>query len=95
MRVCTPLGALDFDFKDELANVPEGLIPWFDMPNRASADHMIIFGHWSALGLHQRENVHALDTGCLWGRKLTALCLETKAVFQVPADIRDVQQLKA
>ena len=94
MRVCTPSGALDFDFKGELADVPEGLVPWFDVPNRVSADQAIIFGHWSALGLHQRENVYALDTGCLWGGKLTAMCLETKAVSQVLPDKRD-KALKA
>ena len=89
MRVCTPEGALDFDFKGELADVPKGLVPWFDLPNRASKDQPIIFGHWSALGLHQRENVYALDTGCLWGGMLTAMCLETKQVIQVASKKKD------
>jgi len=89
MRVCTPSGALDFDFKGELADVPNGLIPWFDVPNRVINDQAIIFGHWSALGLQQREDVYALDTGCLWGGKLTAMCLETKTITQVSPDKRD------
>ncbi|MCL4152277.1 UNVERIFIED_CONTAM: hypothetical protein GTU68_002518 [Idotea baltica] len=89
MRVCSPSGALDFDFKGELADVPEGLLPWFDMPNRAAISHAIIFGHWSALGLQQRNQLYALDTGCLWGGKLTAMCLETKAITQVSRDKRD------
>ncbi len=89
MRVCHPSGALDFDFKGELADVPKGLLPWFDMPDRASSNQAIIFGHWSALGLHQRDNVYALDTGCLWGGKLTAMCLESKAITQVSFDQRD------
>lgn len=89
MRVCSPSGALDFDFKGELADVPDGLLPWFDVPNRASGNQEIIFGHWSALGLHQRDHVYALDTGCLWGGKLTAMCLETKVISQVSSDLRD------
>ncbi len=89
MRVCKSSGALDFDFKGELADVPKGLLPWFDMPNRASCHQAIIFGHWSALGLQQRDNIYALDTGCLWGGQLTAMCLETKAITQVPSDSRD------
>lgn len=89
LRVCTEDGALDFDFKGELDDVPEGLAPWFDHPNRRSKGQSIIFGHWSALGLYQRENVHALDTGCLWGGKLTAMCLATKKIIQVKSDKRD------
>ncbi len=89
LRVCTPSGTLDFGFKGELAEVPEGLLPWFDVPDRASANNSIIFGHWSALGLQQRKNVFALDTGCFWGKKLTAMCLDTKTIYQVPANDKD------
>ncbi|HSR01668.1 MAG TPA: symmetrical bis(5'-nucleosyl)-tetraphosphatase [Methylophilaceae bacterium] len=89
MRVCSPDGALDFSFKGELKDLPNGLIPWFDLPNRVSIHQTIIFGHWSALGLQQRDNIVALDTGCLWGGKLTALCLETKVITQVLSDKRD------
>jgi bis(5'-nucleosyl)-tetraphosphatase (symmetrical) len=85
LRVCSPEGALDFKFKGTLADVPKGLIPWFDVPNRASEHQPIIFGHWSALGLQQRPNIYAIDTGCLWGGVLTALCLETKQLTQEPS----------
>jgi bis(5'-nucleosyl)-tetraphosphatase (symmetrical) len=89
LRVCTENGVQDFDFKGELKDVPSGYIPWFDLPARQSKSTQIIFGHWSALGLHERDNVYAIDTGCLWGGKLTAMCLESKAIFQVASDIRD------
>ena len=89
MRVCTLDGALDFSFKGELKDIPNGYLPWFDLPNRASFQQTIIFGHWSALGLQQRENIVALDTGCLWGGKLSAICLETQVITQVPSDPRD------
>lgn len=83
LRVCTARGEMDFSFKGELADVPAGFLPWFDVPNRSSQDKHVIFGHWSALGLQQRQNVYALDTGCLWGGHLTAMNLETKAITQV------------
>ena len=89
LRVCTLDGAMDFDFKGELEDVPAGTVPWFDMPERHSSDATVIFGHWSALGLQQRDNLYALDTGCLWGGKLTALRLEDKQVFQVPCHPAD------
>lgn len=89
MRVCTHDGALDFDFKGQLGDVPKGLVPWFDLPNRASKHQQMIVGHWSALGLYQREHVYALDTGCLWGGQLTAMCLETKQMTQVNSKKKD------
>lgn len=85
LRICTPEGEMEFKFKGELKDVPDGYVPWFDVPKRATKDIQVIFGHWSALGLQQRENVFALDTGCLWGGKLTAMNLSTKAIVQVDA----------
>jgi bis(5'-nucleosyl)-tetraphosphatase (symmetrical) len=89
MRICSHAGEMEFEFKGALKDVPIGYTPWFDAVGRQSQDAKIICGHWSALGLRQRENVFALDTGCLWGGKLTAMCLETQAITQVNHDIRD------
>lgn len=89
MRICTPNGTMEFAFKGELLNIPAGYLPWFDVPNRQSQASHIICGHWSALGLRQRNNIHALDTGCLWGGQLTAMCLETREITQVNFDPRD------
>ena len=90
LRVCTVDGEMEFAFKGELPNVPAGYMPWFDVPSRQSQDANIICGHWSALGLQQRSNIHALDTGCLWGGQLTAMNLETRAITQVNHDPLDV-----
>lgn len=90
LRICTVDGRLDFKFNGALADIPDGYIPWFEVPERKSADTAIVFGHWSALGLQQRDNIFALDTGCLWGGKLTAFRLEDKVVFQVPCSPRDL-----
>ena len=89
MRVCTASGEMEFAFKGELQDVPAGYIAWFDAPARQSSDSTIICGHWSALGLRQRDNIVALDTGCLWGGQLTAFCLETHKITQVNHDARD------
>jgi len=84
LRVCTLEGAMDFGYTGNLEHVPEGLIPWFDMPGRASEGTTVVCGHWAALGLRLRDDLIALDTGCLWGGRLTAVRLEDRAVFQVP-----------
>lgn len=83
LRICTLQGQMEFKFKGELQDVPAGFMPWFDVPGRATQDTQVIFGHWSALGLQQRDNIYALDTGCLWGGKLTAMNVHTKAIVQV------------
>jgi bis(5'-nucleosyl)-tetraphosphatase (symmetrical) len=46
------------------------------VPGRASAELKLVFGHWSTLGPRAELNVFPLDTGCLWGGKLTALRLD-------------------
>lgn len=84
MRVCSPEGKMNFSYKDGLSSIPKGLIPWFEIPWRASKDTTIVFGHWSALGLHLTANLIALDTGCVWQGCLSAIRLEDRKVFQVP-----------
>ncbi|HEY5994983.1 MAG TPA: symmetrical bis(5'-nucleosyl)-tetraphosphatase [Gallionellaceae bacterium] len=83
MRICTPQGEMEFRFKGELENIPEGYLPWFEVSKRRSRDATVIFGHWSALGLKLEQNVIALDTGCLWGGPMSAIRLEDRKLFQV------------
>lgn len=92
MRICTAEGEMEFKFKGELADVPRGYMPWYDVPQRASADMTVIFGHWSALGLIVQANVIALDTGCLWGGALTAIRLEDRKLFQINCHAQKVKQ---
>jgi bis(5'-nucleosyl)-tetraphosphatase (symmetrical) len=73
MRFCKPNGQMEFESKEGLEKGPEGFIPWFKAPKRKTQDHVIYFGHWSTLGLMRKENVVGLDTGCVWGGKLTAI----------------------
>lgn len=94
IRVCTPEGRMDFSYKGQPQSIPPGYLPWFEVPNRVSRSATIIFGHWSALGLQVRKNLIALDTGCLWGGKLTAIRLEDRKVFQVSCVQRAVAALQ-
>ena len=88
MRVCAPDGTMDFQFKGEIGDVPDGLLPWFRLPQRKTADQAIVFGHWSALGLHYENNTICLDTGCVWGQELTAYHYPSGEVISVPAKTR-------
>ena len=83
LRICTADGQMEFSHKGELADIPKGYMPWYQAPGRKSANATIICGHWSALGLKLESNLLALDTGCLWGRCLSAVRLEDRTLFQI------------
>lgn len=83
LRICTAEGRMDLSFKGKADGVPRGYLPWFEVPGRRSAGSTVVCGHWSALGLKIAPGLLALDTGCLWGRQLTAIRLEDRRVFQV------------
>ena len=47
-------------------------------------NEQIIFGHWAALnGKTNLDSIIGLDTGCVWGNKLTAIRLEDEKLFHV------------
>ena len=73
LRFCTPEGAMYLKTGGRIDQAPPGTLPWFDVPGRRTAGTPIAFGHWSQLGLFLREDVIALDTGCVWGGCLSAL----------------------
>lgn len=78
LRMCTAAGRMDFEHSDHPDDAPAGLVPWFEAPARrtaAEANLTIAFGHWSTLGLINRADLLALDTGCVWGGCLTAMAL--------------------
>jgi bis(5'-nucleosyl)-tetraphosphatase (symmetrical) len=87
MRFLTPLkkdgsGArLEFATKTDVA--PPGHVAWYDEPHRATRGVHVIFGHWASRGLTLRDDISGIDTGCVWGRQLTALRLEDRKLFQV------------
>jgi len=85
LRTLNGRGRMTTDFSGPPAEVPRGYIPWFAAPGRKSRKAQIVCGHWAALGLHLEDGIAALDTGCVWGRTLTALRLDDRKVFQEPA----------
>ena len=91
MRFCTPEGIMEFKTKGELVKAPAGHLPWFEVPDRKSADKVVVAGHWSALGLKITPHLLALDSGCLWGGKLSALRLEDRQLFQVDCSPGEAQ----
>lgn len=82
LRFCTAQDEMEFDSKEGLNKTPPGFAPWFSHPRKTESD-IVVFGHWSAIGLQQQANLIGLDTGCVWGGKLSAMRLSDHQLFQV------------
>ena len=82
MRYCTPTGGLDFKSKGtkpEKKKLNGQLVaPWFSHPHRLTSEERIFFGHWASLnGQTDSNKFIGLDTGCVWGGKLSAKMVST------------------
>ena len=88
IRFVNASGALDLKTKEGAGGAPSGFYPWFEAPGRRTAGVPIAFGHWSTLGLVNRPELLALDTGCVWGGSLTAVRVDggRREVFQVACE---------
>jgi len=91
MRYCSPRGRIAFDEKGPPGTQEPGVYPWYEVPGRAARELKIVCGHWSALGLFIGHGVHALDTGAVWGGKLTALQLDSEELRVVQVAGRSVK----
>ncbi len=84
-RMCTADGDALHDFDGAPAEAPPGALPWYALAPRALREHVAVFGHWAAHGTRVTERIIATDSACVWGGALTAVRLDDRAVFAVPA----------
>ncbi|MCA9542974.1 MAG: symmetrical bis(5'-nucleosyl)-tetraphosphatase [Myxococcales bacterium] len=84
LRAVDAKGALNLGYKGPLAGLPAGHRPWFEASLVARPPRTVWFGHWAALGYLRGPGWCAVDTGCVWGRTLTAVCIEDGQRVQVP-----------
>ncbi len=86
LRACSSDGQMESSYNGPPEQIPSGYFPWFKIENRKHRDTTIVCGHWAALGLHCEDQLLSIDSGCVWGRELTAVCLEDRKLFQVPCN---------
>jgi bis(5'-nucleosyl)-tetraphosphatase (symmetrical) len=84
IRFCRADGKVNFNSSGPPGRAPGRYKPWFKHRHRATRDVRVAFGHWAALGLKIKKRYLALDSGCVWGGKLSAYRLEDGELFQVP-----------
>lgn len=79
LRYCDHDGRVDLSQHGAPGTQTRELLPWFQVPGRRSVALRLVFGHWASLGLWNTDGVIGLDSGCVWGNALTAVCLDSDA----------------
>lgn len=86
LRTCSKDGEMCLDYAGPPGDAPKGCRPWFELTSLPDGV-TVYFGHWASLGLYLGTNAIGLDSGCVWGRELTAMRLEDREIFQEPSEI--------
>lgn len=84
LRFCRPDGQIDLKMKGAPGSQEAGWMPWFEVPTRRSRNVRLVTGHWSTLGVVDRADLLALDTGCVWGGALSAASLDGAERWSLP-----------
>ena len=82
MRFCDEEGRGLYNVSGPPGCQPDNYKPWYKHKHRLTRDVTIAFGHWAALGLRIKKRYIAMDSGCVWGGKMSALRLEDRKLFQ-------------
>lgn len=88
MRYCTSQGQLDLEYKGKPGDQAAGFHPWFEIDSQNNKQMRLVFGHWSTLGIHKHNTVYCIDSGCVWGRQLSAIRLEQPSFAPVLTQIQ-------
>lgn len=88
IRFCDANGKMLWSASGPPGSQPKAYQPWFKQPRRETRNVRMAFGHWAALGLRIKKRYIALDSGCVWGGRLSAVRLEDEELFQVPGNYR-------
>jgi hypothetical protein len=57
-------------------------VPWYDVYD---GERVVLFGHWPAPEPRRGPRAIGLDTGCVYGNRLTAYIIETEELLSVKA----------
>ena len=89
MRFCNKEGDLSFiekgspNLKTPFDDLTGDNLAWFLLPHKRPENITFLFGHWSSLGLYQDKNLICLDSGCVWGNKLSLYDFDNKKLISV------------
>jgi len=93
IRFCDYRGKVLWSASGPPGSQPKPYLPWYKHKNRQTRDVRVVFGHWAALGLRIKKQIVAMDSGCVWGGRLSAFRVEDERLFQVPGHYRSTTVL--
>jgi bis(5'-nucleosyl)-tetraphosphatase (symmetrical) len=85
MRMVDSEGRARLDFAGPPGTAPNGWKPWYVKSAVRSQGYRLLFGHWAQFGFYRAHDAVCLDSGCVYGGRLTALCLNDGRVVQEEA----------
>ncbi len=85
MRMVDPDGCAQFDYAGPPGAAPDGWKPWYTRSSVRSQGYRLLFGHWAQFGFYRAHDAVCLDSGCVYGGRLTALCLNDGRMVQESA----------
>ena len=88
MRFCDEHGRGLYNVSGPPGSQRGDYLPWYKHKHRLTRDVRIAFGHWAALGLRVKKRFISMDSGCVWGGKLSALRLEDQQLIKVRCNKR-------
>ena len=80
MRFCTRKGGLNFSQTGAPGSQSRKLYPWYEMNMVPRKNWRIAFGHWSSAGAWFDGNHIALDSGCVWGERMTMARIDERKI---------------
>ena len=83
LRFCDAEGRGIYNVSGAPGCQPVNYKPWFKHKHRLTRDVTVAFGHWAALGIRVKKRYIAMDSGCVWGGRMSALRIEDRKLFQV------------
>ncbi len=87
VRFCDLAGGFSNHYKGPIDTPPENEKPWYLLADQLKPRTRVVFGHWSALnGVTNAPKFINLDTGCVWGKTLTAWSPDTDERVSVPGE---------
>ncbi len=82
MRMIDANGAPQLGYAGPPGAAPDGWRPWYTKSAVRSQGYRLLFGHWAQFGFYRAHDAVCLDSGCVYGGRLTAICLNDGQVVQ-------------
>ena len=94
LRVVRADGRPKLSFTAAPESVPDGCRPWYVGSRLVAEGPRVIFGHWALMGFRRESGAVCIDSGCVYGGRLTALRLDDDTAVHEPVVADEVSAVE-